>query len=609
MTTATAEPVDIYARRSAKGDKTQRSVSGQVQVCKSILAKRDLPLGQVHVDDGRSAWNPKVERPGWDTLMARLESGESGGVIVFDMERFSRRPIEGERLIAAAERGLVVLDSDGEFDLATASGKKSFRDAMDAAAYDSDRLSDRVTRGKKQKALAGEPNGCRPFGFLADGVTPHPEESKILREVAGRLLAGESQESLVRELNDRKIPTVRGKLWTRPGLRTALTRPRNAGLVTYRGTVVAKLDGETVLTGDEHERLLSLYAARRPGRPPSGAYLCSGAVVCGACGKPLSGRPRYDRRYPDGEARREYFCSPTGGYGGCGKIAIDQRGLDAHAAELAIVILSDAVIAHAAELAAAEAEAEAVKLDAEIAKAEELRRQLADRLGRGELELDVFDAAVAPLDKRLARLREQRNVLDPGPVRIPADSEAAWRRRWVGADPQERRSLLRLALRGRKLVVAPADPADRSVARRVTVELGSGSGSAAGVDAAGDQRCPSGLSRGERRQLGGLAARPLPGRAVRDDRIGIGHRRQRRGNLPRPGIKGDGLAGKWRRARHERCDPIADRVSWRLGIQPGHASSEATSGVPGKLKRSRALVRIYSPACRFPISRFIDIRR
>ena len=105
-----------------------------------MLAERHLPLGQVHVDDGRSAWNPKVERPGWDTLMGRLESGESGGVIVFDLERFCRRPIEGERLIAIAERGLVVLDSDGEFDLASASGKKSFRDAMNAAAYYSDRL-------------------------------------------------------------------------------------------------------------------------------------------------------------------------------------------------------------------------------------------------------------------------------------------------------------------------------------------------------------------------------------------------------------------------------------------------------------------------------------
>jgi site-specific DNA recombinase len=89
-----------------------------VQVCGAILGERGLPVGEVHIDDGRSAWNPRVHRPGWEALMARLESGAAGGVIVFDLERFTRQPeAEGGRLIAAAERGLIVLDSDAEFDL------------------------------------------------------------------------------------------------------------------------------------------------------------------------------------------------------------------------------------------------------------------------------------------------------------------------------------------------------------------------------------------------------------------------------------------------------------------------------------------------------------
>ena len=56
--------------------------------------------------------------------MERLESGASGGVIVFDMERFSRKPKEGERLIVIAERGLVVLDSDAEFDLTSVAARR-----------------------------------------------------------------------------------------------------------------------------------------------------------------------------------------------------------------------------------------------------------------------------------------------------------------------------------------------------------------------------------------------------------------------------------------------------------------------------------------------------
>ena len=56
------------------------------------------------------------------------------------------------------------------------------------------------------------------------------------------------------------------------------------------------------------------------------------------------------KHYPDGEVRREYWCCPTSGRGGCGRIAIDQRALDAHAAELAIAVLSDAELANAAHV-------------------------------------------------------------------------------------------------------------------------------------------------------------------------------------------------------------------------------------------------------------------
>src|SRR5258706_574977 len=139
-------PVDIYARVSRKGDKQQRSTSGQVGACRAVLAERELAEGETFVDDGKSAWNPKVTRKDFARLMARLESGASAGVILFDLERFTRQPYEGERLIAAAERGMLVLDSDAEFDLTSASGKKSFRDAMVAAAYYSDRRSDWLRR-------------------------------------------------------------------------------------------------------------------------------------------------------------------------------------------------------------------------------------------------------------------------------------------------------------------------------------------------------------------------------------------------------------------------------------------------------------------------------
>ncbi len=177
--------IDIYARVSKRkrDEKRERSPEGQIAACRARLADLGHDVGQILIDPGRSAWNPKVKRPGWDALMARLESGQADGLVVFDLERFSRQPDDGERLIKLAVRGLAVLDSESEYDLITANGKKAFRDAMNAAAYYSDRLSSRVQRGLGLKARTGEvAHSTRPFGFADGGHKPGdppPVASKI----------------------------------------------------------------------------------------------------------------------------------------------------------------------------------------------------------------------------------------------------------------------------------------------------------------------------------------------------------------------------------------------------------------------------------------------
>jgi hypothetical protein len=105
-TDQTAKPYDIYAWvsriKSKDIKKSEPSTGGQVAICRLRLAELDLPEGKVLVDPGRSAWDPAVRRPAWDELMDRLERGVSGGFIVFDLERFTRQPKDGERMIELA---------------------------------------------------------------------------------------------------------------------------------------------------------------------------------------------------------------------------------------------------------------------------------------------------------------------------------------------------------------------------------------------------------------------------------------------------------------------------------------------------------------------------
>lgn len=52
---------------------------------------------------------------------------------------------------------------------------------------------------------------------MPDGATPHLEEAEILRDLVRRFLSGETQDSLIRDLNNRGITTSYGKPWTRAG--------------------------------------------------------------------------------------------------------------------------------------------------------------------------------------------------------------------------------------------------------------------------------------------------------------------------------------------------------------------------------------------------------
>ena len=154
---------------------------------------------------------------------------------------------------------------------------------------------------------------------------------------------------------------------------------------------------------------------------------------------------------------------------------IDQRGLDEVAEALVIEILVDPRHADAIEVVARAVESEAAQLDLAIAEAESVAEALADRLGRGDMTLSRYDIAIRPLDERIAKLKAERAALgDPSPQRPPTASRERWQRRWKGADTEERRALLKMALRGRRLIVAPAapgTPAERAdVTRRIRIE-------------------------------------------------------------------------------------------------------------------------------------------
>jgi DNA invertase Pin-like site-specific DNA recombinase len=147
--------VDVYARISYAATGETVKTDDQIDLCEEKILARGAVVGEVFRDDSLSAWQPRVVRPDWELMMRRLESGLSDGVMVYDVTRFSRKVMEGERLVEAATHGARVWSLSGEYDLTTADGRRHFREAMVAAAAESDKISERVKRGNLRRARKG----------------------------------------------------------------------------------------------------------------------------------------------------------------------------------------------------------------------------------------------------------------------------------------------------------------------------------------------------------------------------------------------------------------------------------------------------------------------
>ena len=109
----------------------------------------------------------------------------------------------------------------GLIDRSTPGGRLQARLTGAVAEHESELKSERNRLLHAAVAAQGRPHGeGRPFGFAADRVTHRESEAAVLRGMAGRVVAGESSCSLMREWNARAVPTVSGAAWRVPTLRT-----------------------------------------------------------------------------------------------------------------------------------------------------------------------------------------------------------------------------------------------------------------------------------------------------------------------------------------------------------------------------------------------------
>jgi site-specific DNA recombinase len=85
----------IYARISADVEGKPLAVQRQLEDCRKLAADRGWPVGAEYVNNDVSAFSGKPPRQ-YARMLADLESDARDAVIVDNLDRLPRRPVESE---------------------------------------------------------------------------------------------------------------------------------------------------------------------------------------------------------------------------------------------------------------------------------------------------------------------------------------------------------------------------------------------------------------------------------------------------------------------------------------------------------------------------------
>ncbi|MEU4396085.1 recombinase family protein [Kribbella sp. NPDC023855] len=342
---ASGEYADLYLRVSIdKAGKT--TIERQEADCRAWVRSSGLKLRQSHVDRGRSAYRPGVEREGFRNALAAVSSGVVGTLVIWKLDRLSRQGMGevGQVLEKISTTGGRLVSVQDNLDTSLTADRQVVGLLAELARSESENLGLRIRSAKRFLRAKGQwIGGAPPYGLVSrDGqLFVEPKTGAVVREIADRLLAGESLAMVARRLNASGVPAPRGGRWGIGTIAQLMRSPTVAGLMPetiktvdgrYSGKVRPWQDpatGEAVsilAPGEEplispadqlrimvefEQRATGSKFGRSTGAEAAGSrYLLTGLLRCAGCGERMS---RQGNSYRCQAVRLGRECAAPGG--------------------------------------------------------------------------------------------------------------------------------------------------------------------------------------------------------------------------------------------------------------------------------------------------------
>ena len=463
------------------------SISNQKRILETYAKQNGFSNLQWYTDDGYSGAN--FQRPGFQAMLADIEAGKVGTVIVKDMSRLGRNylqvgmytemifPQKGVRFIAIND-GVDSAVGDNDFTpLRNLFNEWMVRDT-----------SKKIKAVKKAKGLSGKPVTSKPvYGYLMDddeNFIIDEEAASVVKQIYQLCLAGNGPTKIARMLTEQQIPTP-GTLEYR---RTGSTRRYHPGYECKwaTNTVVHLLENreytgclvnfktekpsyklkhsienppekqavfenhhEPIIDRETWERVQELRKQRKRPNRYDEVGLFSGILFCADCGSVM-----YQQRYQTDKRKQDcYIC---GSY--------KKRTADCTAHFIRTDLLTAGVLSNLRKVTsyAAKHEARFMKLLIEQNEDGDRRRNAAKKK-----ELEAAEKRIAELSAIFKRLYEDSvtgRISDERFTELSADYEAEQK------ELKERAARLREELSKAQEATANAEKFMNVVRRHTTIE-------------------------------------------------------------------------------------------------------------------------------------------
>lgn len=287
----------VYVRISQDRTGERAGVERQREDCIKRAEERGWEVVAVETDNDISATG-KRRRPGFEAMLAAVESGSVQVVIAWALDRLQRNRRDEVRLYELCQKHgtRLSLVNGAELDFQTAAGRFVADSLGSVARLEIEMKSDRQKRAQEQAAAKGKRvGGRRPFGYDADGMTIRANEAGAIKAGYEAVLSGVPLADVARLWNSqgfttgqpRQKPPHRGEPspWQRYSVRMVLLNPRYMGQRAYKGEIVAPASWPAIVDESTWRAVEAILThADRKKATPGGRYLLSGLALCGICG-------------------------------------------------------------------------------------------------------------------------------------------------------------------------------------------------------------------------------------------------------------------------------------------------------------------------------------